>query len=648
MLNPIKRGLLLLSLSLTLLIKTANAQASLIGTFTYMGQLIRELLYGIAAILSPILTREVFAGPFGYVYGRLLLGILVGIFVYISTKKMFEARSVANPERFAKIITIIIVLVAVLGIPDNIIYLFFFTPMFIGIIAVALALSFLKGNSRLVWALKGLVYLTIVLMLGWFGNVVGYNEISGLVIGLGSLIFLVAGLYYLFGSLLPSSGWLGSISGGGAGGGGGRGGGGPEGEGGGGIGGVIGKGGKGLWNLLKGSKKVAKGAWNELKYGQARISDEEKAIKISQKTRMRIQADLYDLKKQEEKLENVRVQINRVNKNITKLNETDLRTLIGSISSILNGIARSVNIQRFASVPEQARNKQQQIEVNLANNLINEMNLLMANPTLTNFERNMLLGRQNQVRELIENSHRITTIIGTRDEGLVGEYYQKLSDFLIIIGDTISSLEGKDFQGAEALCTKAISNNRNVRDAINSIDTALGDLERIYQTMLGLETRLHEEYGRNLENAAARERKEEKNVVEAEKTKTNKENQQEEFISKQNEWENKIDVTLNILATFERGLSSRNWDEELYNTILRNIEDIINNLERELPYVKIRDLGTRLNDLNKSIKDIKENLFKKGIRGDPLNILIPNAIKNIKSLESKLIDIKDKVLKPSL
>ena len=625
MLNQIKRGLLFLSLSLALLVKTVNAQYtsySLIGTFTYMGQLIRDLLYGIAAILSPILTRELFVGPWGYVYGRLILGILVGIFVYISAKRIFEERKVANPERFAKVVTVLLTLSAVIGIPDNVIYLFFFTPMFIGIIAVVLALSFLKGDGRLVWALKGLTYLVIVLMLGWFGNVVGYNEISGLVIGLGSLIFLIAGLYYLFGSFWPSGGWLGGL---------GRGGGGPEeGAGGGGageaIGGALGKGVGGLWGLGKGALKWA---W-----------DATKAEVVTRKIRKSLQEELNKKGDEIKTLENIRRVLNEINTHPNKIDEKTIKKILKGIFGLLNDIQNNKkNSDKISKVVEDKTKWLQEVDIKISRELINKINDTQKRNDIKEDKKRELEDLSRRIYSKVREVNEIAEKIGTTKSGPIHDCILESDEFIAIISNLKKALENKEFEGGEALCIAAINKDKELIERLTAIDAAYKIMGEKYAEIMDISNGFQKQYENIIKEGVASETKKEQSRGDM-----------EEIISKKIKWEREIDAAIGLLSTFERNLSSRNWDEEIYNTIVRSIGNIINNLERELPYVKIRDLAAMLSDLDKSVKDIKKNLaravFEGGIRGDPLNVLIPNAMKNIKSLKSKLIDLKDKISKP--
>ncbi len=489
MLSLFKRGRLVLLLTISLiLIKSVNAQFYGTNIFLYISQLFRDLLYGIAQILSPILTREIFIGPYGYVYGRLIIGIVLGIVIFVSAKELPLVKRAENPNKMAGWLAVMFTLIAIIGIPDNVIYVFFSTPIFVGGLFAAILLYLLKGENRIIWAFRGLIYLVLVYVMGQFGALLGYSEIAGIIAGIGGAIFLIASIYNFGRAIFHGAGEAAMRAA-------------PYiGAGGRGLGRGISGGARGLGRgLLRGATGAGRGLqdlsnlWN---YGRARLSDEEKARITSKRLRDSIEKQIQSDAVQRDRLNALKTIISDINKKAEKLTPDDLQRLKNNVYAILNQI-RETEMQTDAVVrsAEAGTRLLSEVDNNLARNLRTQVQQLIDNQNVREDRRTRLIGLANNINGAIGNAHDLLGRLSTD----VLDHHNKSAEFDNLITRVTNAIRNDRFIEVEGLLLRAAEIKNNMQEVLGRIERHTNDVLMMYNGITSSDTGFNAEFQRMTE-----------------------------------------------------------------------------------------------------------------------------------------------------
>ncbi|MBU0962823.1 MAG: hypothetical protein KKD48_02875, partial [Nanoarchaeota archaeon] len=180
-------------------IPMVNAQqySDIAQTFGEVANILIEILKGLTAFLKPLLP--LFSD--NPVLGRLVLGILIAIVLYMGVSNVEFIKKQQNSQKFAKAISIIIAIIATIGIPDTVITGIFGSPESNGwqfwlFVIAAIILLLTKGESRMGMAFRGLSFLIIGLGLMGIRNSVSNSNLFYTFVTFAGVFFVLAALYY--------------------------------------------------------------------------------------------------------------------------------------------------------------------------------------------------------------------------------------------------------------------------------------------------------------------------------------------------------------------------------------------------------------------------------------------------------------------
>jgi hypothetical protein len=456
-----KRNLIPLSLFFSLMPSVYAYNGYTGGAFSSLAQLIRDLLQGIAEILSPFVETGFWTGAYGDVYARILIGIILGIFIYLGSKKIKIVSESEKPNKIAGILAGVIAFGGAVAMPQDIVQWTFQTlgiGAFIGLIALLLLL--LKGESRIIWALKGAVFLTLFVAINNLGSRIGYGEISGMAIGLGGLITAIAGFYYLGKAIFTGAGKFGEKAG-----------------------------------EYVSRAPEAREAIRDLRkrWGEAGPSEleraekaEKEAEKKSKKTLSKMEKLLFKDDQQVSDLNKLIVIIKEIEKAKDKLTQEDLTKIFNRISGILTDI---YNNQSSKKEIDDLMDSEKEVlgEIGIANEeeLIKNIENILESPyvnegTKTNLKsyfdtaKSRILIRNNTLKELMNETN-----------GLKKQNENKNEEFLTTLNSISHSLSEGDYKKAIVNCIKAIENRKELMalkekliSRINSLKNESGEIEK--------------------------------------------------------------------------------------------------------------------------------------------------------------------------
>ena len=180
-------------------IPMVNAQqySDIAQTFGEVANILIEILKGLTAFLKPLLP--LFSD--NPVLGRLVLGILIAIVLYMGVSNVEFIKKQQNSQKFAKAISIIIAIIATIGIPNTVITGIFGSPESNGwqfwlFVIAAIILLLTKGESRMGMAFRGLSFLIIGLGLMGIRNSVSNSNLFYTFVTFAGVFFVLAALYY--------------------------------------------------------------------------------------------------------------------------------------------------------------------------------------------------------------------------------------------------------------------------------------------------------------------------------------------------------------------------------------------------------------------------------------------------------------------
>lgn len=154
------------------------------GVLRNMGPAVSQVLDLIGQIFYPIGSGSLFQSSYGIVYAKLLIGGILYMLIELVLSGAGLFAKDEKSKRYARVISLLIVLISMIALPQDI-TMFLVTTIFSfvllgAIIALgALALMFLKGDTRMIYFLRAVVFFVLAFLFsvlatklettGWFG-----------------------------------------------------------------------------------------------------------------------------------------------------------------------------------------------------------------------------------------------------------------------------------------------------------------------------------------------------------------------------------------------------------------------------------------------------------------------------------------------